>query len=199
MDEIRNQTRATIISLAKVVGHNSGGQRLNRFGSRRKRSVRTAVNGFAGSGRVRVFVNTFHSIGSGRDGNARSTEAAVLDQLKSYARLAATSGATDDDTPSIRTGRFRLLSGRRGRKQLRGHVAENPRPAPKELRFGAFLLWHLEEKRFERQQRRPELGESNFGIDWAEDRSVAGGSAHDGLSLAKHLRIVCLVRRLRNS
>lgn len=37
-----------------------------------------------------------------------------------------------------------------------------------------------------------------FGIDWAEDRSVAGGSAHDGLSLAKHLRIVCLVRRLRN-
>jgi hypothetical protein len=44
---------------------------------------------------------------------------------------------------------------------MRRHVAENPGSTPEELRLDIFLLWHLEEKRLEGQQRRPELGESN--------------------------------------
>ena len=124
-----------ITYLTKVIGNDSGSQ---------------AVHAFAGHVRIGVFVRVLGPVASHRDPG--TTEAAVVDQLQCHGRLAAASRAGDDDSAPARLIR---PVGHERRCQL----PEDPRPAPEERLF--FLLRHLEEERFQRQQRRSELGESN--------------------------------------
>ena len=174
-----------------MVGNDSGGEWLNdicRWWGR-SRITSSTVNGISGRGigGVGTLVNgIFIAIVSGgrwrNDGNARTTEAAVLDQLESNRRLSTASGTADYDTTSTAVGRWRANGGgssgsrsdgiqlwiglgieRRRWEQMIGEFTEYPRTAPKELRFDILrlLLRHLEKDWLQGKQRRPELSEPN--------------------------------------
>ena len=63
MDEISNETRATVLRLAKMVGNTSSGQRLDyicgRWGRRMRTGAKSTVNGrvSGGTGSVRTLVD----------------------------------------------------------------------------------------------------------------------------------------------